>query len=245
MKRLISLSVSLMALLLTTHAAYADRNALWNKVNEHCVPGYLNNDTYQPCSLVDMNEKIVIYKVDSDKYQYLLLPTDKISGIEDVKLQQDNQQNYLYDAWQARTFLTERLGQPVQERFISLAINPSNARSQDQLHIHISCLSNAANEIISNIAPGEISSDWSDKKLTIPPYSYYYRKVTLNELSSKNLFKSIADKVAQEKGSLAYTGAALVNRGPGDFILLAGAGTQTTGVSAEEIQDHGCQLAGK
>lgn len=33
-----------------------------------------------------MNEKVAIYKVDNDKYQYLLLPTDKVTGVEDDKL---------------------------------------------------------------------------------------------------------------------------------------------------------------
>ena len=233
---------SLVVLMLTGNIAHADRNILWNKINGGCVPGYVNKDTYQPCSLVDMNEKIAVYKVDNDKYQYLLLPTDKITGVEDDKLQKNGSPNYLYDAWLAKTFLTERLGKPIKERFISLALNPQNARSQDQLHIHISCLSSSANEILSKIPEGKINTAWSKEQVTIPPYSFYYRKVSLDELINENLFKSVSDKVKQEKGSLEYTGVGLVNRGPENFIMLVGIGTSAKGVSAELIQDHECQL---
>lgn len=234
---------SLVVLIHTENTAHADRNFLWHKINENCIPGYINKDTYQPCSLVDINEKIAIYKVDNDKYQYLLLPTDKVTGIEDDKLQKNNSPNYLYNAWLAKTFLTERLGKPIKERFISLTLNAKNARSQDQLHIHISCLSNSANKIISKISEREINTNWSKKQITIPPYSFYYRKISLNELMNSNLFKSVAEKVKKEQGKLEYTGVGLINRNSDTFIILAGIGTKSKGVSAERIQDHECELA--
>lgn len=232
-------------LILHGNIAYADRNVLWDKVDRSCVPGYINKGTYQPCSLVDMNEKVAIYKVDNDKYQYLLLPTDKVTGVEDDKLKKNDVPNYLYDAWLAKIFLTERLGKPVRESFISLALNSKNSRSQDQLHIHISCLSISANDILSKIPKSKMSTEWSKEKITIPPYSFYYRKVSLNELINENLFKSVSDKVKKEKGHLEYTGVGLVNRTPESFIMLVGIGTSAKGVSAELIQDHECQLTGK
>lgn len=47
-----------------------------------------------------------------------------------------------------------------------------------------------------------MSTEWSKEKVTIPPYSFYYRKVSLNELINENLFKSVSDKVKKEKGHL-------------------------------------------
>lgn len=243
MNRSILMFFYLAVLMFCGNRAYADRNVLWDKVNGACVPGYVNKDTYQPCSLVDMNEKIAIYKVDNDKYQYLLLPTDRVTGVEDDKLQKSRLPNYLYDAWLAKTFLTERLGKPIKERFISLALNPQNARSQDQLHIHISCLSGTANEVLSKIPKSKLNTTWSKEQVTIPPYSYYYRKVSLNELINGSLFKSVSDKVKKEKGRMEYTGVGLVNRTPESFIMLVGIGTIAKGVSAELIQDHECQIA--
>jgi len=239
----VCLLFSLVMLMITGNIAHADRNILWKKINEGCVPEYLNKDLYRPCRLVDMNKKIIVYKVDNDKYQYLLLPTDKITGVEDSDLLKIDSPNYLYDAWFARTFLTERLGKPLKERFISLALNSTNARSQDQLHVHISCLSKSANEILTKIPNSNLTEAWSKEKVTIPPYHYFYRKISLNELEKNNLFKSISDKVKQENGSLEYTGVGLVNINRDNFILLVGIGTSVFGVSAESIQDHECGLA--
>lgn len=177
-----------------------------------------------------MNEKIAIYKVDNEKYQYLLLPTDKVIGIEESNLQKNGSPHYFYEAWLAKIFLTERLGKPIKERFILLAINAKNARSQDQLHIHISCLSKSANEILSKIPKVKINKAWSKEKIIIPPYSFYYRAVSLDELINENLFKPASDKVKQEKGNLEYTGIGLVNRDQDDFIMLVGIGTSANGV---------------
>lgn len=141
--------------------------------------------------------------------------------------------------------MTERLGKPIKEKYIELALNPTNARSQDQLHIHISCLSAAANVALINIPTDKVRTAWSKSQVTIPPYHFYYRHVSMAELIHKNLFKVVAEKVRQEKGSLDYTGAALVNRSPGEFMLLVGIGTSASGVSAELIQDHQCLLAGQ
>jgi CDP-diacylglycerol pyrophosphatase len=243
MNRSMCLLFAFVVLMLSGNISHADRNILWRKVNSGCIPGYISKNTYQPCSLVDMNKKNVIYKVDNDKYQYLLLPTDKVTGVEDDKLQRDGTPNYLYDAWLAKTFLTERLGKPIKERFISLTLNSKNARSQDQFHIHISCLSSGANEILSKIPESKMNSTWSKEQITIPPYSFYYRKVSLNELIHDNLFQSVSDKVKQEKGSLESTGVAMVNITPNSFIMLVGIGTSANGVSAELIQDHECRLA--
>lgn len=122
------------------NACAADRNILWNKIHLQCVQNYLDKDVYAPCALVDLDKNYTIYKVDGEKYPYLLLPVQKISGIEDAQLLSSGALNYFYLAWQSRTFLTSALERSLAERNISLAINAANARSQDQLHIHISCL---------------------------------------------------------------------------------------------------------
>lgn len=134
-------------------------------------------------------------------------------------------------------------GNPIKERFISLILNSKNARSQDQLHIHISCLPNSVNKIISKIPEREIDTNWSKKQITIPPYSFYYRKISLTELMNSNLFESVTEKVKKEQGKLEYTGVGPINRNSDTFIILSGIGTKSKGVYAERIQDHECELA--
>jgi CDP-diacylglycerol pyrophosphatase len=239
----IRLLTSIMAFFVCSANVRANSDFLWNKMNDICIPKYRNNGIYKPCALIDLNEKYVIYKTDFDKYQYLLLPTDKISGTEDVKLQQDDVPNYFYLAWQSRVFLTERFNKPIKEQLLSLTINPKNTREQHQLHIHISCLSAEAHKIISGIAVDQLDGQWSSKQVHIAPYSYFYRKINFHELKNENLFKSIKAKVEQENGNMDYTGVALVNIDPNNFLLLAGIGTKENGYSAELLQEHECKAA--
>lgn len=223
-------------------ARSADRDALWSKVNQQCVPDYINNDTYTPCALVNVDEKYVIYKVDNDKYQYLLLPTEKISGIEDEKLLNEKQ-NYIYRAWQSRTFLTEKLNKKIKERDIALTMNAKNARGQDQLHIHISCLSPSARKTIDAIDIKSIGEHWSTKAIEINPYSFYFKKISLGELKKDNIFKLIKSKADQIGADMNYSGVALVNIDINTFMILLSPGTVDKGVSAELIQDHECSIA--
>lgn len=227
-------------------SAHADRNVLWKKINDNCVPNYLQHNTYRPCSLIDLYRGIAIYKVDNDKFQYLLLPSNKITGIEDPKLLMDGTKNYFNEAWLARSFLTERIGKNIKENFISLTINPKNARTQDQLHIHLSCISNDFNKILSNLNKKNTAYDWSvNQTFVFSNYLFRYKKVSYSELVNTNLFKTIAKEVVREKGELKNTGAGLVKIGMNDFILFIAIGFGNNGISGEIVQDHACTLADK
>jgi CDP-diacylglycerol pyrophosphatase len=180
------LPICLAILFALSPLARADRDLLWEKIGGECVPGYMANHTYKPCALVDLAEKYAIYKVDNDKYQYLLLPTFKVSGIEDPQLQRDDIPPYLYDAWQSKTFLVERFGMPMNNRMISLTINSKYGRSQDQLHIHISCLSAKARAVISGLPANQIDDQWSRSTLEISPDAFFYRKISLDQLRTES-----------------------------------------------------------
>lgn len=227
-------------------SAHADRNVLWEKINENCVPNYLQHETYRPCSLIDLYRGIAIYKVDNDKFQYLLLPTEKITGLEDPKLMMDDTKNYFNEAWIARSFFTERLGKNIKENYISLAINPKNSRTQDQLHIHVSCISNDFTRILSNLSNKNISSNWSvNQTFVLYNYLFHYKKVSYHELVNTNLFKKIAKEVIREKGDLKNTGVGLVKVSMNDFILFIAIGSGKNGIPGEIVQDHECTLAEK
>ncbi|RQU48240.1 CDP-diacylglycerol diphosphatase [Burkholderia cenocepacia] len=101
------------------YAMAEDRNILWNKVNGQCVPDLANRDIYSPCALVDSERGFAVYKVDNDAYQYLLLPLQKITGIEDPRLLEPGP-NYLYLAWQSRTFLMTQFSGALKERDVAL-----------------------------------------------------------------------------------------------------------------------------
>ena len=223
-----------------SNAARADRDFLWKEIGGVCVPAYKTNDVYGPCAVVNLDQDYAIYKADSDPYQYLLIPTGRVTGIEDVKLQQATEPNRFYNAWQSRGFMTQRLNKPIKEHMIALAVNSINTRTQDQLHIHISCLSSEARKIIAGLPLNQLKGQWSEKTVEIGAYRFYYKKLSIDELKTENLFITAKEKVDQEKGTFAYAGIGLVNLDPDNFLLLTGVGTEQRGVAAERIEDHRC-----
>jgi len=227
-------------LFIFSNAAKADRDFLWKEIGGVCVPAYKTDDVYVPCAMVNLDHQYAVYKADSDPYQYLLIPTGKVTGIEDLQLQQPTEPNRFFDAWQSRGFLTQRVGKPIREHMIALAVNAANARTQDQLHIHISCLSPETRKIIAGLPASQLNGQWSTTSVEIATYRFFYKKLTLDELKKENLFITAKAKVDQEKGVFAYTGIALVNLDPDNFLLLTGIGTEQKGIAAEHLEDHQC-----
>lgn len=225
------------------YAFGADRDVLWSKVSHQCLPHYVTTGTYHPCALVDLDSRYVLYKVDSDDYQYLLMPTDKILGIEDERLLSDDAPNYWYLAWQARPLLGEKLKKRLKERDIALTVNASNARSQDQLHIHISCLAPAVRLALSMLDVRRVGDEWAKDPIVINHHSYYFKKMGLAQLKTANLFRDIRAGLTDRGFTMAYAGAALVNVDRDTFLVLASPGSAEHGVSAEEIQEHQCSVA--
>ena len=220
--------------------ARADRDVLWRDIGGICVPAYKAQDMYGPCAVVNLDHRFAIFKTDKDPYQFLLIPTDKITGIEDPQVLQPTEPNRFYDAWLNKGFSTQLLNKPFREHMIALAVNAMNARTQDQLHIHISCLSSEARKIIAALPVSQLNGQWSGTAVEIGAYRYFYKRLSLNELKKQNLFVTTKEKVDQEKGAIAYAGIGLVNLDPDNFLLLTGIGNEQRGVAAERLQDHYC-----
>src|SRR4029077_7790480 len=72
--------------------------------------------------------------------QFLLIPTARISGIESPIVRGPHATNYFADAWELRNHIGAALHQTLPRDDIGLAINSAVSRSQDQLHIHFSCI---------------------------------------------------------------------------------------------------------
>lgn len=219
----------------------ADRNILWDKVHNQCDVNYTNNGLYAPCALVDKNNGYVFYKVDFDKYQYLLMPLKKITGVEDPQLLDADLPRYLWMAWWGRDLVSEKTGRTVKEKDLSVTINPVNSRSQDQLHLHISCLAQPVRAALDSISSW--SSSWAEFPQPLQGNTWQYRKVTLEELQQKNLFKEINDQVVAMGKEMQYTTIALLNIDNDDFLLLAASGDSGKGIAAETLQDHECAVA--
>src|SRR5579871_1480337 len=114
------------------------RDALWQVVNGLCLGNQRLTASPAPCSYVDSAKGYAL--LHPGAVHYLLVPTVPIAGIESSDLLAPSSPNYWALAWQARSYLDDAAGVSVPRSVVGMAINSADARTQDQLHIHIGCL---------------------------------------------------------------------------------------------------------
>jgi CDP-diacylglycerol pyrophosphatase len=128
-----------------------------------------------------------------------------------------------------------------------LAINSVSGRSQNQLHIHIDCLSSEINEVLQRHLP-DIGPAWSPFPELLVGHRYMAMRVIGSNLNV-NPFRLLALRIpgaADFMGtfSLVVVGATFAERRNG-FIILAEHADLAAGNrgSGEELQDHSCEIA--
>lgn len=240
---LLSLSMMLAGVGCYVQPASANPDALWNIISQKCVPDQRNNGQPAPCSQVDEKEGFVVMKDMNGPLQFLLMPTAKISGMESPVLLEDKTPNFFAEAWQARHFMSDKYGKPIDDSHVSLAINSQSGRTQNQLHIHISCLLPEVRKTLDKDA-GAINEQWQALPDTLVGHTYLARRITAAQLGEKGAFRVLADGVPAASKNMGHFGMAMVSLKGGDFLLLAIERNLWTfnKASAEEIQDHDCAV---
>jgi len=224
----------------------ADPSALWHIVHDRCVPDEQSKQDPAPCTSVDLAHGYAVLKDLDGATQFLLIPTERVSGIEDKAILAPDAPNYWADAWQARHDVEQRAGHPLPRDALSLAINAVSGRTQDQLHIHIDCIRPDVRAALAQ-HQAAIGPEWSS--FPVPLTGHHYRAMRLSgaELGFTNPFRLLAASVPQaEMGehTLVLAGAVFPPDLPG-FILLDDRADLSAGDpgSGEELQDHDCALA--
>lgn len=245
-------TLALVLVLAPASAQAADPSALWKIVSGKCVPHEEAARDPSPCAAVDLAEGVdkgfVVLKDIVGIAQFLLIPTARIGGIEDPAILTPNATNYWSAAWQARYFVDERLHTALPRDAVSLAINSSVGRTQDQLHIHIDCVRPDVREILAtNI--DQISGVWTP--FPLPLAGHMYRSIRINQdtLDSVDPFRLLADAdpaTAADIGmhTLVVLGAKFPD-GTNGFVLLDDHANLLAGdrASGEQLQDHTCSIA--
>ena len=239
------------ALAVALAACAADSDALWKIINDRCVPGQAQRGDPTPCARVDVANGIahgtVVLKDRNGIAQYLLMPSAKIPGIESPEILAEDAPNYFAAAWEARDYMNARLPRPLSREATSLAVNSSVGRTQNQLHIHISCLRADIRDAL--IAQRDaVGDDWA--KLPAPLRGHPYQAMRLlGEAMTANPFRLLADRVAGAHAdmglrTLVAVGATFADGQPG-FLLLTDRADPINNdrASGEELQDHDCAVA--
>lgn len=224
----------------------AARDRLRSIVQQECLPHWRRSGDPAPCSsvtLLDPTPEPAGYAVLADRKggaHFLLIPTRTISGIESDDARAPGGPNYFAAAWQARGVLAQRLGREPPREAIALAVNHQDARSQDQLHVHISCIEPAVHEVLGREAE-RIGMHWGP--IAIGSWRYQARRISGAELGLRNPFRLLAEGLsgaARAMGQYTLLVAGMDFReGPG-FIVLAG----TSVPGAELLLDPACSAAG-
>ncbi|OWF79295.1 CDP-diacylglycerol diphosphatase [Yersinia rohdei] len=222
---------------------FSNADALWKIVSQQCVPNMATEHNPQPCIEVDTQDGFVVYKDIHGPLQYLLMPTAKVSGIESPQLLTTSSPNYFFDAWQARHYMAAKYGAPIDDSNISLAVNSKYGRSQDQLHIHISCLKPQVKTALA-AQEADFRQQWQPLPGGLLGHDYLARRTTAAELLQSGAFLLLADEVAGAKDHMGDYGLAMTALPNGEFLLLASkiSPLKLHLASVEELQDHSCKL---
>jgi CDP-diacylglycerol pyrophosphatase len=235
--------LALAAALLAAGCHRDNSNALWKIVHDSCVPDQQQHNNPAPCALVDLDWGYALLKDRNGPYQYLLIPTTRVSGVEDPAAVAADAPHWWLAAWQARSLVEHAAGRSLPREEVSLAINSRYGRSQNQLHIHIDCLKPAVQAALK-LHLSEIGAHWAP--LSVPLAGHHYQAMRLSETRFEvenplHLAMDAADGSSMARQTLVVAGATFDNGSPGFILLDDRAELWTLDFAhGEELQDHAC-----
>jgi CDP-diacylglycerol pyrophosphatase len=231
----------LLALVATSGRA-EDPDALWKIVSGQCIVNEQEHHSHAPCAALDLPGGYAVLKDRNGDTQYLLIPTMRVSGIESPDVLAPDAPNYWAAAWQQKQLVDERAHRELPRDAISLAINSIDARSQNQLHIHIDCVRPDVQAALREHA-AEIGPQWAPFPVPLAGHDYLAMRVAQQDLGATNPFKLLADGVPDARDDMGHYTLVVVGT-PEGFVLLA---DHATGIDdrghGEDLQDHACAAA--
>jgi len=221
-------------------------DVLWQIVSRQCVPDQNQHQNPSPCLKVDPDKGFVLLKDLNGPYQDLLIPTDKVTGIEDIALTRDLLPHYFAQAWKNHAVLSSGLPVPIADRYVSLAINSRYGRSQNQLHIHIACLRRDVFNTLNERA-ATLDEHWQTLPVKLQGHTYSARTLSAADFDLRDPLAILNEYVQAQGDAMASYSLLLAPEADGNFVLLTTRLTlkEWNLASAEELQDHQCNLMGK
>jgi CDP-diacylglycerol pyrophosphatase len=243
----IAIAIGVVAWIAASPAQPAGPDALWHIVHDLCVIDMKANGLPAPCTAVNLSQGYAVLKDIRGQTQLLVIPTSRVTGIEDPKILEPTSPNYWQAAWETRPLFEKRIGRPVPREDIGLAINSFYGRSQNQLHIHIDCVRpDVQSALQANQAA--IGPMWSDLNPDLAGRHYRVMRIEGADIGSRNLFKLLADgdpraRTDMGRETLVAIGATFRDGKPG-FVLVSGRADLTTANvgHGEDLLDHDCKV---
>lgn len=218
-------------------------NALRELVFSQCMPNQRERNNPAPCAEVNLHTGYALLKVRNGPLQFLLTPTSKINGIESPILLEPQTPDYFWLAWQSRHWLSMQRGAPVPDRAIAMAVNSRMGRTQNQLHVHVSCLRRDLRRQLDHFYPSD-DGRWHILPGGINGYLWMARRLSTEVLRRRSPFILLAEGVPGAREHMGRFGLAIVPQSDGKFLLLAIERNllRLNFGNAEQILDHDCAL---
>lgn len=216
--------------------------ALWDVVHGLCVVDKRLTGLPMPCTAVDLARGVAVVK-DIGPTGHLLVPTRRITGIEDPAILAPATPDYWQLAWAARRFVERSAGRKIPRDMLALAINSRMGRSQDQLHIHVDCVQRDVRRALADRGEG-IGTRWS--MIDLRGHPYHVRSLADGGLATRSPFRLLAED-GPEPGTplgeqtMAIVGAWLPDGAPGFYLVAARQDASNHG-HGEELLDHRCAV---
>ena len=221
--------------------------ALWYVVHDLCAPIHRLTGLAAPCIAVDLKAGYAVVPDPGALYDLLLVPTSRITGIEDPRLLKVGSPNYWKLGWSWRPYLARRVGADLRREEVGMAVNAVAGRTQDQFHIHISCIRGDVAKTLQVAAP-RLTERWST--LEIQHGLWRVRLVLGQDLVGYDPSKLLATdpRVAADLGreTLLAVGATFQPNRPGFFLLHRATELQTFYFGdGERLLDEKCSTLQK
>jgi CDP-diacylglycerol pyrophosphatase len=235
--------------MLATRPALADRNLLWNIVNFKCLRHLTKSEAPIPCDSVDVSKGwdrgVALLKDFDGPARMLVIPTHRVTGIEDSALLTPDEPNYFASAWAARSAVEWRLRRDLPREAVAITVDSTAASNQDQLYLRIDCIDK---DVAATLAAysSVLDTEWRTMTVDLKGRRYWARKLESKDLSDVSPFRLLADGIEGAKTEMGLWSLAAVGAnfsGAPGFILLADHADPTAGGHAEDLQDRDCAIA--
>ena len=199
------------------------RRALWAAINA-CEVAERWTGSAWPCLFVSQTpggRDIVVLNAPLEPGHVLVVPSERIDGIESPELAGRSGSDYLAAAWRLREQATAHIaGKPGWADF-GLAINGPWNRTQKQLHIHVECLTREAAQAFAALR-GIPAGPW----VALEGYRRTFaRRWASDDLSGLDFRRDLYDAVPLppdiDAGRINLGAAGIVGpSGQNEFVLL-------------------------
>lgn len=198
----------------------------------HAMQACLADPAMPGCAEVDRARGFVIIKDDdpAKPKAWLIVPDREVTGIESPAVFRPPVAAFWRYGWAAGAALLP--GEPDADR--ALAINSKAGRSQNLLHIHISCV---LPEVRDALAAAAIGPEWAARPfLRFGDQVYNVRRVAALEPSP---FLRLAE-LPGARADMGERSLAVIGDGAGGFFLIADS-TGSAPAEAEDLLDETCR----